>query len=82
LDASFLLPEDVANEAEALAAKHGLRPGWLNRKASQFYPAHGLPDGRTVIERDHVSIVVGPPGLILAMKLRAGRLGRDNDDMI
>ena len=81
VDASFFPADAVANEADALAAAYGLQPGWLNRKASQFYPAHGLPEGCAIIERDHVSIVVGPPRLILAMKLRAARLGRDNDDI-
>jgi len=81
VDASFSPVEEVANEAEALAEKYGLRPGWLNPKAAQFFPAHGLPEGSTVIERDRVAMVVGPPRLILAMKLRAARLGRDNDDV-
>ncbi len=81
VDALFYPVEAVANEAEVLAAKHGLRPGWLNAKAAQFFPAHGLPEGSMVIERDRVTIVVGPPRLILAMKLRAARLGRDNDDV-
>jgi hypothetical protein len=81
VDASFFPVEEVAIEAEALAPKYGLRPGWLNAKAAQFFPAHGLPDGSALIERDRVAIVVGPPRLILAMKLRAARLGRDNDDV-
>lgn len=81
VDSSFFPVEEVANEAEALAAKHGLRPGWLNAKAAQFYPAHGLPEGCALIARERVAIVVGPPRLLLAMKLRAARLGRDNDDI-
>lgn len=81
VDASFFPAEAIADEADLLAREHGLPSGWLNRKANQFFPAHGLPEGTVLIARDHVAIVVGPPRLILAMKLRAARLGRDNDDI-
>ena len=81
VDASFSPADIVARVAEMLADEHGLRPGWLSGQASQFYPATGLPEGTVIIRREHVEIVVGPPRLILAMKLRAARLGRDNDDI-
>lgn len=81
VDASFFPADIVASVADTLADEHGLRPNWLSGQASQFYPAAGLPEGAVIIKRDLVEIVVGPPRLILAMKLRAARLGRDNDDI-
>lgn len=81
VDASFSPADVVARVAETLADEHGLRPDWLNRRASQFYPVTGLPEGAVVIRREKVEILVGPSRLLLAMKLRAARLGRDNDDI-
>lgn len=81
VDASFFPADAVAQVADTLAAEHGLRPDWLNGRARRFYPAAGLPEGGVLICREQVEIVVGPPRLLLAMKLRAARLGRYNDDI-
>lgn len=81
VDATFFPVDIVASAAEEIAAEHGLRPSWLSGQASQFCLAAGVPEGAVIIKRDLVEIVVGPPRLILAMKLRAARLGRDNDDI-
>lgn len=81
VDASYFPAEEVADVVEAIATRYGLRNDWLNRRAAQFFPPQGLPEGLVVINRGSVSIMVGPPRLLLAMKLRAARLGRDNDDI-
>jgi hypothetical protein len=81
VDATFFPIEAVSGVAEAIAEEHGLRTGWLSPHAGQFYPADGVPEGAPLMRRDGVEIVVGPARLILAMKLRAARLGRDNDDI-
>jgi hypothetical protein len=75
-------PRAVIDEiVTEIAQDRGISSNWLNQKASQFFPAHGLPDGQVVIEREGLTVSVGPAPLILAMKLRAARLGRDNDDI-
>ena len=80
IDAAYS-PSAVIDEIVAeIAQDRGISSNWLNQKASQFFPAHGLPDGHVVIEREGLAVSVGPAPLILAMKLRAARLGRDNDD--
>ncbi|MEO7556086.1 MAG: hypothetical protein ABIV94_05725 [Acidimicrobiales bacterium] len=81
IDASLAPAALITDEAVAIAAEHGLRPGWLNAKAVGFLPAHGRQEGVTIITRDHVRVEVAPPKLLLAMKLRAARLGRDDDDI-
>jgi hypothetical protein len=73
--------ESVGPHIERLARKHGLPLTWLNEKAAAFLPAHGSPEGDLIIERPGVRIEVAPAGLMLAMKLRATRFGRDTDDI-
>lgn len=81
IDAAYS-PSAVIDElVTEIAQDRGISSNWLNQKASQFFPAHGLPDGHVVIEREGLTVSVGPAPLILAMKLRAARLGRDNDDI-
>ena len=81
VDASFGSLDAVAHEALAMAEEKGLRPTWLNDKVRQFVPPDGLPKGATLIARDGVSVVVAPARLLLAMKLRAARIGRDDEDI-
>lgn len=81
IDAAYS-PSAVIDElVTEIAQDRGISSNWLNQKASQFFPAHGLPDGHVVSEREGLTVSVGPAPLILAMKLRAARLGRDNDDI-
>jgi hypothetical protein len=81
IDAAYT-PATVIEELIAeIAQDEGISANWLNQKASQFFPAHGLPEGHVVIERAGLTVSVGPAPLLLAMKLRAARLGRDNDDI-
>jgi hypothetical protein len=81
IDAAYS-PSAVIDEiVTEIAQERRISPNWLNQKAAQFFPAHGLPEGHVVIEREGLTVSVGPAPLILAMKLRAARLGRDNDDI-
>jgi len=81
IDAAYS-PATVIDELIAeIAEEQGIASNWLNQKASQFFPAHGLPAGQVIIERAGLTVSVGPPRFLLAMKLRAARLGRDNDDI-
>jgi len=79
---AWLTPNRVIlTEAEEVAATLGLPANWLNEKATMFVPVHGLPAGIPVRRRAGMVIEVGPPRLLLAMKLRAGRIARDADDI-
>lgn len=62
VDASFTPADVVARVADTLADEHGLHHGWLSGRASQFYPATGLPEGAVIIRREHVEIAVGRRG--------------------
>ena len=60
----------------------GLTGGWLNSAATQFLPA--VPYGgeaTVIIDRGGVTVTAGSAPLLLAMKLRASRPGRDGDDI-
>lgn len=81
IDAAYS-PAPLIDELVAeIAQEQGIPAGWLNQKASLFFPAHGLPDGEAVIERAGLTVSVGPAPLLLAMKLRAARISRDADDI-
>ena len=81
VDASFFPPDDVRIGAAAVGERLGLASDWLNNAATQFLPP--IPDGdeQVVIDRDGVTVAVGSARLLLAMKLRASRPGRDGDDI-
>lgn len=81
IDATFTARCDVLAEAEAMAAELGLRADWFNRGAEQFLPPTGELDGDVLMEKGAVKVVVAPPRMLLAMKLRASRLGRDDEDI-
>lgn len=81
IDAAYSPGTVIDEVVTEIAQERGISSSWLNQKASQFFPAHGLPEGHVVIEREGLTVFVGPAPLLLAMKLRAARLGRDNDDI-
>jgi hypothetical protein len=80
VDASFFPPDAVHAAAEAVGRRRGMAREWLNNAAAQFLPS--VPDESTVLlERGGVTVSVGSAKLLLAMKLRASRPGRDGDDI-
>lgn len=81
VDAWYVPDDEVTEVVRQLAAEHDLPSDWLNARATLFVPAHGLPDGSVIIQRGGVRIEVAPARLLLAMKLRAARYGRDDDDI-
>lgn len=59
-----------------------LADDWLNSAATAFLPP--MPDANeapVIIERGGVRVTAGSAPLLLAMKLRASRPGRDGDDI-
>ncbi len=81
VDAWFTPPGAVSAAAEVLATEMHVPADWLNDKAVIFVPPHGLPEGISLLRHGGMAIDLAPPGLLLAMKLRAARVGRDNDDI-
>lgn len=81
IDAWYVPGPEVDRVIQDVADERGLPSDWLNAGASQFVPAHGLPDGITYLTKGNVHIELAPAHLLLAMKLRAARPGRDDDDI-
>lgn len=81
VDASFRADEVMTEEIAAMARENGLADDWLNNASKFAFPPAGFPDGDVVHERDGVTVMVAPPEVLLAMKLRAARWGRDEDDI-
>lgn len=82
VDASFFPPDEVAAAARAVATRRGLAGDWLNSAATGFLPP--VPDDHEapiIVERGGVTVTAGSAPLLLAMKLRASRPGRDGDDI-
>jgi len=82
VDASFFPADEVATVAVDVAARRGLASDWLNNAATGFLPP--VPDvyeTPVIFERGGVVVAAGSAPLLLAMKLRASRPGRDGDDI-
>lgn len=82
IDASYFPPDEVAAAAGEVATRRGLATDWLNSAATAFLPP--VPDdyeAPVIIERGGVTVTAGSAPLLLAMKLRASRPGRDGDDI-
>jgi hypothetical protein len=75
--------EAVLLAAEAVAARHGLEPDWVNFKVRMYAPdpIYPAPEWEHLLSRGSVRIAVGEPELLLAMKIRAGRPNRDFPDI-
>jgi hypothetical protein len=80
VDGVFAPPSDVLAVAAELGAERGLSPGWLNSSAAAFLPdRHRI--GPVLLDVRGLSVAVAPAEHLLAMKLAAGRPGRDLDDI-
>lgn len=73
----------VEAAAAEIADERGLPPDWLNFKVAMYAPDPDRPEPAfdVLIERAGVTISVGSPRLLLAMKLHAGRGRRDIADI-
>ena len=58
-----------------------LSTDWFNNRARGYLPPHERPEGELLFSRDNVEVFVAPARLLLAMKLRACRVGRDDEDI-
>lgn len=80
VDASVRPEERVSEFAREIAARHDWPADWLNTKATMFLPPM-RDEWVTIWEDAGISISVGAPRFLLAMKLNAARPGRDERDI-
>ena len=79
VDATFLPAVEVRQAARRVADELGLEPDWLDG-AKAFMPGND-PDQVSVFQGDNLSVAAASPRYLLAMKLLAARVDRDQDDI-
>jgi hypothetical protein len=80
VDAVFVPSSEVRTAASRVAEKLNLEPDWLNDGAKAFLPGEDK-DRIGVYEGQHLSVAAASPQYLLAMKLMASRVERDQDDI-
>jgi hypothetical protein len=80
VDAAFLPAAEVRQAARRVADELGLEQDWLNDGAKAFMPGND-PDQIGVFEGRNLSVAAASPRYLLAMKLLASRVDRDQDDI-
>ena len=80
VDAVFLPADIVRQAARRVAEDLGLEHDWLNDGAKAFMPGND-PDQISVFEGKNLSVAAASPRYLLAMKLMAARVDRDQDDI-
>ena len=80
LDAIFEPKKVIYDIARAMAGEHDLPLNWLNDAVKGFMPG---PDPNATVFLEHAGLVVrvASPRYLLAMKLLASRIERDEDDI-
>jgi hypothetical protein len=81
IDAAFSPVAEIEAEARQLAREENLPENWFNNRSRGYLPPHHQPEGEILWTVDSVEVVIAPPDLLLAMKARACRLGRDDEDI-
>ncbi|MGC2174978.1 MAG: DUF6036 family nucleotidyltransferase [Acidimicrobiales bacterium] len=80
VDAVFVPSSEVRTAASRVAERMNLEPDWLNDGAKSFLP--GEDENQIgVYEGQHLSVAAASPQYLLAMKLMASRVERDQDDI-
>lgn len=83
VDAIWAPSEAVREAARRVADRHDdLDASWLNDGVKGFLPGDDRGASRVVFESDHLSVVAGSPEYLLATKLLASRVSRDEDDIL
>jgi hypothetical protein len=80
----FWRPSTEVREAAArVAARHGdIEPGWLDDAVEGFLPAQDQGSATVVYDGDCLTVSVPSAEYLLATKLLASRVGRDEDDVL
>jgi hypothetical protein len=81
IDAKLHPAEPTLTVAAEVAEANGWPADWLNAKAAHFIPIATDAGWEPLYAEDDVSIWVASAATLLAMKLRASRAGRDDDDI-
>ena len=80
LDATVHPTEPAMLAAAGVAARNGWTTSWFNTAAAQFVP-FAIAEREPLYDDSEVSVWVASARMMLAMKLRASRPGRDEDDI-
>jgi len=73
---------EVRSAAGRVAARHDdIDPHWLNDAVKGFLPSKPPAPTTVVYEGQHLTVSVPTPEYLLATKLLASRVGRDEDDI-
>jgi hypothetical protein len=81
IDASIHTDADLGELVREIATQRGWPPDWLNTAAAGFIPFVDPGNWESIYDDEFVSIWVATPACLLAMKLRAARRGRDDEDV-
>jgi hypothetical protein len=82
VDAIWHPSREVRDAAARVAARHDdLAPDWLNDGVKGFLPGVHPGERHVVYEGDSLTVSVASPEYLLATKLLASRVGRDEDDI-
>lgn len=82
VDATIQPAAEVIAVAEQMAEERVWPSDWLNEKAArQFLPMGGPRNWQPLIDDGDVHILVAPADMLLALKLNAGRPGKDFGDI-
>lgn len=74
---------EVREAAARVAARHDdVDADWLNDGAKGFLPGEDLGAKPVVYEGEHLTVSAGSPEYLLATKLLASRVSRDEDDIL
>ncbi len=80
LDAIFEPKQVIYEVAESIAQDRDLPAGWLNDGVKGFLPGAD-PNARVLLDLTGLRVTIASPRFLLAMKLMASRIERDEDDL-
>ena len=81
IDAVFEPKSIVYEAAQRVAAERGLDPDWLNDAVEGFLPGHDAAS-TVLFEQPGLAVRIASPRYLLAMKVLAARVERDEDDIV
>lgn len=82
IDAQLQPEQPILEAASEVANENGWPGDWLNSSAAMFIPSVGAdPEWDVLYASDDIVVEVASPRALLAMKLNASRLGRDDQDI-
>lgn len=81
IDAVFEPKAIIYERAAVVAQRHGLPDSWLNDAAKAFIPPNATESAHVVLDVAGLRVSVPDARLLLALKVAAGRVDRDVDDI-